>query len=830
MSSALLQEYAAALQDYLAGRGETALRRAYETGRRALTEGMGVLEMVAAHQHSVISALRSQTDEGERERVLERAWSCFAESLSPFEMVLRGVQDANARLQESLRGLQAVEEQLLRQNEALLAAHRTLEKERSRYLALFDFAPDGYLVTGVEGAILEANSAAAGILRTVKEFLPGQSLQEFVVKADREEFRERLRGLHLGSIDRVEDWQIGIQPRDGPPIPAALTVVAERSVPATASLRWLIRDVTERKRLEKERARWLVGRAKAKAAQRFEFLATASSLLVGSLDGEASLIGVARLATSFFAGWCFISVVGPDGSLRQLEVAQGDPSGADLAKELRRHCLFRRMPNGYPGTQLAAVEPLTREWCERVAESPEHAELLRRLEGSSAMVVPIEARGRLMGILTLISALGARPYRSGDRMLGEDLAHRCALALENARLYREMVAERDKAERANRAKDEFVAILGHELRNPLTPILGWTRILKNHILISQDPELVEGVRAMERNTVTLTRLVGECVDLTKISEGKIQIERARVDLNQIVSVSVDGVREMVAQRGLTLAIALTTEPTPVLGDAMRLEQVVLNLLINAVKYTDSGGLISIRTAALGLETEIEIRDTGIGIDPAFLRQIFEPFRQGTSSWLTSQSGLGLGLAIAQQIVEMHGGRVWAESAGLGCGSTFRVRLPAAAVGSEETRPPRPAAVLASAGTGLRILLIEDSAEILFLMKSELEKQGHTLMTAADGRLGLEAAMAHAPDLIISDIKMPVLDGYELIRNIRGVPELSNTPAIALTGLGSKGDVERALAAGFNACLSKPAEPEQIATLIRRLTEKSHAAPAGSNPG
>jgi CheY-like chemotaxis protein/anti-sigma regulatory factor (Ser/Thr protein kinase) len=335
---------------------------------------------------------------------------------------------------------------------------------------------------------------------------------------------------------------------------------------------------------------------------------------------------------------------------------------------------------------------------------------------------------------------------------------------------------------------------------------------------------------MERNAVTLTRLVGECVDLTKISEGKIQIERARVDLNQIVIVSVDGVREMAAQRGLQLTTALTTEPTFMLGDAMRLEQVVLNLLINAVKYTDRGGLISIRTTSMGVETEIEIRDTGIGIDPAFLRQIFEPFRQGTSSWLTSQSGLGLGLAIAQQIVELHGGRVWAESDGLGCGSTFRVRLPAVAPADDETRPSRPAARLTSAGTGLRILLIEDSPEILFLMKSELEKQGHTLTTASDGRLGLKAATAHPPDLIISDIKMPIVDGYELIRSIRRVPQLSTTPAIALTGLGSKGDVERALAAGFNACLSKPAEPEQIATLIRKLTEKRHAAPAGSNPG
>src|SRR6266481_9375059 len=328
--SILAREYAVAMQEYLTG-GEAGLRRAYEAGRRALAEGMGVLDILAAQQAPMISALKSQVLEQDKELALERALNCLAESLSPFEMVLRGAQEANARLQQSLSSVQSVEEQLRRQNEDLIAAHRAVEKERGRYQALYDFAPDGYLVTGLEGAILEANTAAAAILQTPKEVLPGQSLSEFVVKADRDEFRERLRGLHTGALGRVEDWQISIQPREGPPIPAALTVVAERSVPAVASLRWLIRDVTERKRVEKERARWLLGRAKAQAARRFEILAEASSLLVGSPDVESSLISVARLTAPFFAGWCFISLVEPDGSLRQLEAAEGDASAADLA-------------------------------------------------------------------------------------------------------------------------------------------------------------------------------------------------------------------------------------------------------------------------------------------------------------------------------------------------------------------------------------------------------------------------------------------------------------------------------------------------------------------
>jgi len=344
-----------------------------------------------------------------------------------------------------------------------------------------------------------------------------------------------------------------------------------------------------------------------------------------------------------------------------LEAAHADDSAPDLERELRRHCLFGGPAAGNRRPLLdhsEVIQPLTEEWCNRAADGPEHAELLRQLSGGGAMILPLRFHNRLMGVLTLISPFGNHRYRPSDRIVTEDLARRCALALENARLYREMVAERDKAERASRAKDEFVAILGHELRNPLTPVVGWTRILKNHTLISSDPVLAEGVRAMEKNAMTLARLVGDCTDMAKISEGKIQIERAFVNLNHIVAASVDAIREMADERGIRLTAELAPEPVPVLGDAMRLEQAIMNLLINAAKYTNSGGLISVRTVLRDGETRVEVTDTGIGIDRAFLEQIFEPFRQGTSSWLTSRSGLGLGLAIARRIVELHGGRVW----------------------------------------------------------------------------------------------------------------------------------------------------------------------------
>jgi PAS domain S-box-containing protein len=830
MNGALTEEYTAAIREYLAGSGEAALRLAYESGRRALVEGLGVLELVAAHQAPLVQALRTETTEKGKERVLMQALSCLAEGLSPFEMVLRGTREGNERLQRSLSSLQSVEEQLRSQNEDLTIAHRSVEKERRRYQALFDFAPDGYVVTGLEGAIREANAAAAALLRTSQEMLPGQSLHEFVVEADRSEFRERLHSLHLRTVDRWEDWQIHIQPRDGSPIPVALTVVAERAVPAVAGLRWLIRDVTARRRLEKERARSLVGQARAEAARRFEFLAEASSLLVNSFDVEANLISVARLTVSFLEGWCFVGIIEPDGTFRQLEVAHADPALTDLATALRRHCLLRTRTNEANATQLLGpqvINPLTGAWLDGIADGPDHAELLRQINGSSAMVLPLRIHDRLMGVMTLISSGAARGYRPSDRLFGGDLARCCALALENARLYRDVVAERDKAEQANRAKDEFVAILAHELRNPLTPILGWTQALKGNALILRDPVLRAGVSAMERNAKMLARLAGDCVDLARISERKIRVEHKPTDLNAIILASVETVREMAISRGLRLMLDLGSEPLQVLGDTMRLEQVVMNLLINAVKYTEQDGLISVRSISSGKEAEIEVQDTGIGIDPAFLDLIFQPFRQGTASWLTSQSGLGLGLTITRQIVEMHGGRVWAESPGLGLGSTFHVRLPLTTLTHEESRVDIPIGP-ESQGRGIQILLVEDSEDILFLMKAELEELGYAVTTARDGRTGIEAAKTHRPDVIISDIKMPIMDGYELIRTIRATPELRTLSAIALTGFGTRGSSERALAAGFDACVSKPAEREELLAVIRELTERDSSAPTGTS--
>jgi CheY-like chemotaxis protein len=285
-----------------------------------------------------------------------------------------------------------------------------------------------------------------------------------------------------------------------------------------------------------------------------------------------------------------------------------------------------------------------------------------------------------------------------------------------------------------------------------------------------------------------------------------------------VLAAIQAVRQTAESKGLLLKVEMLPVSALALGDEIRLEQVILNLLVNAVKYTEPGGEIRITGRLQEGEAEIEVTDTGAGIHPAFLEQIFQPFRRGATSRLSNQSGLGLGLSIARHIVEMHGGRIWAESRGVDAGSTFRVRLPLAALAPAET--PKEHRLPQRAGeTGhSRVLIIEDSADILFLLKIELEMLGHIVYTASDGERGWELAMTHRPDLIISDIKMPGLNGYDLIKKFKEAHELAAVPVIALTGLGGKADIERAIEAGFDACITKPAEPYEISALIKKLSE------------
>ena len=829
----LQQRYLSGMLRYLTGAGEEALQSAYEVGRLAIAHGLGALEMLAIHQKCLATAMQNARDVQESAWMATQAGNFFAESLSPYEMALRGFREANARLNSNLEELQAAKTNLFEKHSQLLTAHQALETERRRYRDLFSFAPDGYLVTDLEGRIEEANRAAETLLGVPNEGLAGARLIEFVVEPTHMVFESRHRQLLEDGADQVQDWQVDILSRSGVAFPATLSVRVVRNPSGIpCSVRWLLRDITERKRIEEERAHLLVreqvARAQSESAQRFAFLAELGALLVASLDCETTLQAVARRVVPYLADWCLVYLVEQDGQMRLLCEAEADPTNRDGASQSARarvavapgSCIARVLSEGRAQTFSEVPEGCG----ELIAERPELFDVLLRQDMKSLALVPMQTQGNPLGLIVLGAVQPGR-YQDDHLALVEDLARRCALAIDNTRLYRAMIAERDKAAEASLAKDEFLAILSHELRNPLVPILGWARNFRNNPLVAASPVLGQGAETLERNARNILRLADDCLDLVRISERKVNLEKGLLDLNHILRGSIEALRQMAQEKGLRIETSLPDSSLWILADRSRLEQVVNNLLINAIKYTGAGGLLSIRSAKGKDHAEIEIKDTGIGIAPEFLEQIFQPFRRGSKEWLASDGGLGLGLTIARRIVEMHDGTIWAESPGLGRGSIFHLRLRLAPAEAATTASGLTACQPPAHSNSVGVLLIDDQKDVTNLIKMELESLGYRVLTATDGQAGLETAIREAPDVIVSDVKMPRMDGYELIQKLRRVPGLASVPVIALTGFGMKKDADAALAAGYAAYLNKPVEANELSDLIESLA--AHRRTLGS---
>ena len=823
----LAEDYAAALSTYLAGGGEAALHLAYELGRKAIADEVGVLELVLIHNKALTAIFSDPIPQEPAVQAVERASAFFAESLSPFEMVLRGFREANTSLRNSLEQIQTAQLELHRQNQELVTAQHSLESERQRYHELFNLAPDPYLVTDMEGTILEANNPAADLLQVPQDLLVNQPLSVFVRDEERESFRAQLERLRQGELEMLESWPITVQTHGGRSVSGSLTVGKARdSQGRLVGLRCLLRDTTERKRLEEERAQLSIrehlARVEMAAAQRIKFLAETSTVLTGALDGEMIPTSIARLAVPHLADCCLVYLTDDSMTIRQFAVAHKDLDQAERMRKLQLHSSPRELPP-------AAAEVLRRgkpditvicdSWLEGFAGGNEEFAALRGMHLNTALMVPLLTTGRFLGVIVLATVDPNRRYTSEDISLAEVFARRCALVLENASLYQQVVIERDRAEKASQAKEEFVAVLSHELRTPLMAILGWARVLNRQPQVAEGRIWGDGIHAMEHNAQTIARLVEDCLDVARIAEGKFQLQRGRVDLNQVASAAMEAIHQSADEKGLRLTTESAGSPLIISGDKTRLEQVLLNLLTNAIRYTEKEGEISISLRRMDQEGEIAVRDTGVGIDPEFMEQIFQPFGQGTRNWFASDSGLGLGLAIAREIVQMHGGRIWAESPGPGHGSTFRLRLPLTQLPGQEKSHDSMEPAVPPAGKPLRILFVEDSPDVLNLLRIELEDLGYSVLMARDGERGLEIATRELPDVIVSDIKMPRFDGYELIKHVRRIPPLAKIPAIALTGLGRNQDVEKAIHAGYNAHLCKPVDLNELVSLIEKLVSR-----------
>ena len=565
------------------------------------------------------------------------------------ELLAESLEELNVAIEE----LQVSQDELYQQNQALVTATEDVSLERQRYQSLFEFAPDGYLVTTAEGMILEANRAIGAMLEMPQAYLVGKPLAAFIVLDERQGFRRDLAQLSRSEEMRQQEWLICLQPRRERPFEASVSVATtfDRSS-KLVELRWLVRDITERRQLEEARLRM-------------------------------------KLA---------------------------EMVNQDLSTEITRR---------------------------------------QRLEET-------------------------------------------------------LLQQADALRQANRMKDEFLAIVSHELRSPLNPILGWSELLNSRKLNEEDTH--RALETIKRNAKLQAQLIDDLLDISRITQGKLRLENRPVPLANLLDTVIEAVQLAANAKEIDLQTQLDSREIIVAGDPMRLQQVFWNLLSNAIKFTPRQGQVEVRLAQSEQEAILTVRDTGCGISPEVLPHLFERFWQAERDTTRTHGGLGLGLAIAKNLAEMHGGTIEATSAGLEQGATFTVRLPL----QLNSMPPDPISQPPADASldHLRVLVVDDQADTRDMMLAVLEQVGAEVTAVESVDQALQALTHTSFQVLISDIGMPDKDGYLLIQQVRQLDNATkNIPAIALTAYATEADRRHALDAGFQAHLQKPIEPDELVKTI-----------------
>lgn len=451
-------------------------------------------------------------------------------------------------------------------------------------------------------------------------------------------------------------------------------------------------------------------------------------------------------------------------------------------------------------------------------------ELVRSLGLTAYSCQPLVSQGKLFGTLGF-GSLTRTEFTPAETQLFQAICDRIAIAMERSELISSLQQQTEELTRVNRLKDEFLAALSHELRTPLNPILGWTKLLQAQNLTTVKSK--EALSTIERNVKQQIALVDDLLDISRVVQGQFQLSSQTVDLVAILKAADDSVRFAAIAKSLTLEFHYSADSiTRVMGDELRLQQVFWNLLANAVKFTPDGGRIDVWLEKVQNTAQISITDTGIGIDPEFLPHVFDRFRQADGSSTRRYGGLGLGLALVKHLVELHGGTVEAASLGEGQGATFKVNLPLLRQASfnssnskETSSPQQPQTDLSSftsaSLTGIRVLVVDDEPDNLNLLEFVLTQEGAIVTTVISPVEAFKIIAENPPDILISDIGMPEMNGYELLQQVRALPSQQDKPikAIALTAFAQQEDEDKAIQAGFQAYLSKPLNLVDLVTAI-----------------
>ncbi|MEO8551266.1 MAG: ATP-binding protein, partial [Kofleriaceae bacterium] len=552
----------------------------------------------------------------------------------------------------------------------------------------------------------------------------------------------------------------------------------------------VFRDATAEKREELRRA----------------FLANATQQLAEAADYRDALARIAQLAVPRLADWVGVEIADGQGRTQQVAVAHVDPAKVQFARELAHRYppdpdAATGVPNVIRSGKAEFYPEIPKQLLERSAVDAEHLRIIRELDLRSALVVPLRGRAQVFGAMSFIYAQSDRRYTPEDLAFAEELAGRAALMIERRRL-------EEEAENANRMKDDFLATVSHELRTPLQAILGYASMLKQGLARDRDKALDTILRAAEAQA----RLIEDILDVSRITSGKLRLVFERIDTQAAVRAALDSVRPTAQARRIRIVEDLANDLGAIQGDFERLQQIIWNLLANAVKFTEPEGTVEISGRRTGSSVRIAVRDSGKGIPREHLSAIFERFRQIDSSTTRHKGGLGLGLAIVRSLTEAHGGTVSADSNGPGTGAVFTLTFPAIVAAIDNTRETTEQAPLSARPLrGIRVLVVDDEQDTRELIADVMSGAGGVVATAASAAQAYVMLQADPPHVLISDIGMPDEDGCSLLRRVRALaPEKGgDVPAIALTAYARAEDVRAATDAGFQLHLTKPVKPEKL---------------------
>jgi PAS domain S-box-containing protein len=555
-----------------------------------------------------------------------------------------------------------------------------------------------------------------------------------------------------------------------------------------------------------------------RSREQADFVAQVSSALAGSLDYGETLSALARLAVPKIADWCAIDMLDEDGVPRRLAVAHLDAEKLQLASTVEERYRDASSPYSVEAVVKSGRPVILSQISDAMLTAAargddERLRLVRALGLVSYMCVPLTAHQRVVGTISFVSGESHRHFNEQDLRFAEQVAARAGLAIENARAY---IEARD----ANRLKDEFLATLSHELRTPLNTLLGYARMLTEGVIPAGKQR--RAIEIIERNATSLSQIVADVLDVSRIISGKLRLELAPADLPSIVREAIETVRPAADAKTIRISTMVESLDSVVQADAQRLQQVIWNLMSNAVKFTPQGGRIDVRILQDDASAVVEVSDSGIGIASDFLPYVFDRFRQADSRFSREHGGLGLGLAIARHIVEMHGGQIEVTSEGPGKGATFRVRLPLAAMRADELADATARTVVPQRLAGIRVLAVDDQEDALAMLRDALEAAGADVTTAIGAEEAIRLIELAPPDVLVSDLGMPGMDGFELIRRVRtsANAQAQHLPAAAITAYARPEDRALALESGFQVHMPKPVDPGEIVRIVGSLVHRT----------